>query len=118
VCFARCGRNRADCVAQGANVGEIIGLFINGWVSERFGYRYTVMTCLVMIIGFTAIFFTAQSVIALQVAEILCGIVSYLLFCMLGLAETNVLCSRGECSKHVSPVYLTEGADKAFLLPI
>jgi SP family general alpha glucoside:H+ symporter-like MFS transporter len=57
-------------------VGEIIGLFINGWVSERFGYRYTVMSCLVLIIGFTAIFFTAQSVIALQVAEILCGIVS------------------------------------------
>jgi fucose permease len=63
---------------QGANVGEIIGLFINGWVSERFGYRYTVMTCLVLIVGFTAIFFTAQSVIDLQVAEILCGIVRIL----------------------------------------
>lgn len=48
---------------------------INGYVSERFGYRYTVMTCLALIIAFTAIFFTAQSVIALQVAEILCGIV-------------------------------------------
>jgi SP family general alpha glucoside:H+ symporter-like MFS transporter len=55
-------------------VGEILGLFINGWVSERFGYRYTVMTCLVLIIGFVAIFFTAQSVVDLQVAEILCGI--------------------------------------------
>jgi SP family general alpha glucoside:H+ symporter-like MFS transporter len=32
------------------------------------------MTCLVLIIGFTAIFFTAQNVIDLQVAEILCGI--------------------------------------------
>ncbi|KAE9373635.1 maltose permease MAL61 [Stipitochalara longipes BDJ] len=61
-------------LSNGANVGEIIGLFINGFVSERFGYRYTVMTCLVLIIGFTAIFFTAQSVIDLQVAEILCGI--------------------------------------------
>lgn len=67
---------QADLALQGANVGEIIGLFINGWVSERFGYRYTVMTCLILIIAFTAIFFTAQSVIALQVAEILCGIVS------------------------------------------
>jgi MFS family permease len=71
--------SQANFVLQGANVGEIIGLFINGWVSERFGYRYTVMTCLVLIIGFTAIFFTAQSVIALQVAEILCGIVSIIL---------------------------------------
>jgi MFS transporter, SP family, general alpha glucoside:H+ symporter len=61
-------------LSNGANVGEIIGLFINGWVSERFGYRYTVMTCLALIIAFTAIFFTAQSVVALQVAEILCGI--------------------------------------------
>ena len=61
-------------LSNGANVGEVIGLFINGFVSERFGYRYTVMTCLVLIIAFTAIFFTAQSVIAIQVAEILCGI--------------------------------------------
>ncbi|KAF2002488.1 maltose permease MAL61 [Amniculicola lignicola CBS 123094] len=61
-------------LSNGANVGEIIGLFINGFVSERYGYRYTVMTCLVLIIGFTAIFFTAKDVVALQVAEILCGI--------------------------------------------
>jgi MFS transporter, SP family, general alpha glucoside:H+ symporter len=61
-------------LSNGANVGEILGLFINGWVSERYGYRYTVMTCLVMIIGFVAIFFTAQSVVDLQIAEILCGI--------------------------------------------
>ncbi|KAH6723738.1 MFS transporter [Leptodontidium sp. 2 PMI_412] len=61
-------------LSNGANVGEIIGLFINGYVSERFGYRYTVMTCLTLIIAFTAIFFTAQTVVHLQVAEILCGI--------------------------------------------
>ncbi|KAF2471131.1 maltose permease MAL61 [Lindgomyces ingoldianus] len=61
-------------LSNGANVGEIIGLFINGWVSERYGYRYTVMTCLTLIIAFTAIFFTAKDVVALQVAEILCGI--------------------------------------------
>lgn len=61
-------------LSNGANVGEIIGLFINGWVSERFGYRYTVMTCLTLIIALTTIFFTAQSVVSIQVAEILCGI--------------------------------------------
>ncbi|CAD0043994.1 unnamed protein product [Aureobasidium pullulans] len=49
-------------LSNGANVGEIIGLFINGFVSERFGYRYTVMTCLVMIAAVTAVFFTAQNV--------------------------------------------------------
>ncbi|KAI0120934.1 alpha glucoside transporter [Xylariales sp. AK1849] len=61
-------------LSNGATVGEIIGLLINGWVSERFGYRYTVMVCLLLIIAFTAIFFTAQNIVALQVAEILCGI--------------------------------------------
>lgn len=61
-------------LSNGANVGEIIGLFINGYVSERFGYRYTVMTCLVLIIAFTSLFFTAQNLITLQVAEVLCGI--------------------------------------------
>lgn len=61
-------------LSNGATVGEIIGLLINGWVSERFGYRYTVIGCLTLVIGFTAIFFTAQDVVALQVAEILCGI--------------------------------------------
>jgi SP family general alpha glucoside:H+ symporter-like MFS transporter len=61
-------------LSNGANVGEIIGLFINGWVSERFGYRYTVMTCLVLIIAITAVFFTAQNLVSILVAEILCGI--------------------------------------------
>jgi SP family general alpha glucoside:H+ symporter-like MFS transporter len=27
-------------LSNGANVGEIIGLFINGFVSEKYGYRY------------------------------------------------------------------------------
>lgn len=62
---------------QGAHCGEIIGLFINGYVSERFGYRYTVLTCLVLVAAFTAIFFTAQNVQTLLAAEILCGVVSF-----------------------------------------
>ncbi|KAI0006830.1 putative MFS alpha-glucoside transporter [Xylariaceae sp. FL0662B] len=61
-------------LSNGAVVGEIIGLLINGWVSERFGYRYTVISCLTLIIAFTAIFFTAQTVVHLQVAEVLCGV--------------------------------------------
>lgn len=47
---------------------------LNGWVSERIGYRYTVMASLALVIGFTAIFFTAPNVQVLLVAEILCGI--------------------------------------------
>ncbi|RFU80639.1 sugar porter sp family mfs transporter [Trichoderma arundinaceum] len=61
-------------LSNGATVGEIIGLFINGFVSERFGYRKTVMGCLVLVAALTAIFFTAPNVETLLVAEILCGI--------------------------------------------
>jgi SP family general alpha glucoside:H+ symporter-like MFS transporter len=61
-------------LSNGVIVGEIIGLFLNGYISEAIGYRYTVMACLCLIIGFTAIFFTAQTVVHLLVAEILCGI--------------------------------------------
>jgi len=32
------------------------------------------MTCLVLVAAFTAIFFTAKSVVDIQIAEILCGI--------------------------------------------
>ncbi|KAH8880563.1 putative MFS alpha-glucoside transporter [Thozetella sp. PMI_491] len=61
-------------LSNGANVGELIGLLINGFVSERFGYRYTVIACLFLIIAWTALFFTAQNVTTLLVAEILAGI--------------------------------------------
>lgn len=61
-------------LSNGANVGELIGLIINGWVSERFGYRYTVIGCLVLVIAWTSLFFTAQNVQTLLAAEILCGI--------------------------------------------
>lgn len=61
-------------LSNGANVGQMIGLMINGFVSERFGYRKTVMVSLVLIIGFIAIFFTAPNIETLLVGEILCGI--------------------------------------------
>ncbi|OQE31443.1 hypothetical protein PENSTE_c001G02148 [Penicillium steckii] len=61
-------------LSNGAYVGEIIGLFINGFASERFGYRYTLMACLILVSAWTAIFFTAQNIQALLAAEILCGI--------------------------------------------
>ncbi|KAI9934714.1 hypothetical protein ASPWEDRAFT_175441 [Aspergillus wentii DTO 134E9] len=61
-------------LSNGAYVGEIIGLFFNGWASERIGYRYTIMACLLLLSAFTTIFFTAPNVKALLAAEILCGI--------------------------------------------
>ncbi|KAK4626468.1 Alpha-glucosides permease MPH2 [Fulvia fulva] len=60
-------------LSNGALVGQFIGLFINGWASERFGYRKTVMTCLALIIAFITIFFTAPNIETLLIGEILCG---------------------------------------------
>ena len=76
-------------------MGELIGLVINGYVSERYGYRFTVITCLFLIIAWTALFFTAQNVTTLLVAEILAGIVSNP-FPALEYANVS---SRGVCSK-------------------
>lgn len=61
-------------LSNGANVGSIIGLIINGWVSERIGYRKTVMGCLVLITAFISILFTAQNVQTLLAGEILMGL--------------------------------------------
>ena len=52
----------------------MIGLFINGYVSERFGYRWTLLGSLIWLTGFIALFFTADNVLTLLAAEILCGI--------------------------------------------
>ncbi|KAH9886134.1 general substrate transporter [Xylariomycetidae sp. FL2044] len=61
-------------LSNGANVGSIIGLFLNGFLSERFGYRYTIMGCLVWLAAFITLFFTAQNVQTLLAAEVLCGL--------------------------------------------
>ena len=60
--------------SQGANVGEIIGLFINGVVSERLGYKRTILVCLIAMAGLIAIPVTANSIEALLVYYILAGI--------------------------------------------
>ncbi|KAK3370660.1 hypothetical protein B0H63DRAFT_319285 [Podospora didyma] len=61
-------------LSNGANVGELIGLLLNGYVSERFGYRYTIIGALTLVIAWTALFFTAPNVQTLLAAEVLCGI--------------------------------------------
>lgn len=63
-----------SALGNGAYAGEFIGLLINGWASERFGYRYTIMACLILVTAWTAIFFTAPNINSLLAAEILCGI--------------------------------------------
>jgi SP family general alpha glucoside:H+ symporter-like MFS transporter len=59
---------------NGAAVGEIIGLVLNGFVAERFGYRKTMLGALSSITCLIFIQFFAPSVEVLQVGNILMGI--------------------------------------------
>ncbi|KAF2093605.1 sugar transporter [Rhizodiscina lignyota] len=61
-------------LSNGASVGSIIGLIINGYVSERIGFRKTMMAALSIIIGIIFIPFFAPSLEVLLVGQILIGI--------------------------------------------
>ncbi|KAI2730781.1 hypothetical protein CBS147332_2633 [Penicillium roqueforti] len=53
--------------------GQIVGLFVNGIVSERYGYRKTLMACLATTVGFIFILFFAPNVQTLVAGELLMG---------------------------------------------
>ncbi|ETN41539.1 uncharacterized protein HMPREF1541_03475 [Cyphellophora europaea CBS 101466] len=61
-------------LSNGTQCGQIIGLIINGWASERFGYRWTVIVCLALITCWVSIMFTATTLNQLLVAYILSGV--------------------------------------------
>jgi SP family general alpha glucoside:H+ symporter-like MFS transporter len=60
--------------SNGARAGEVIGLLINGFVSERFGYRKTMIGALIAMAGFIFILFFAPNVQTLVIGEVFCGI--------------------------------------------
>jgi SP family general alpha glucoside:H+ symporter-like MFS transporter len=61
-------------LSNGARVGEIIGLFINGILAEAFGMKQTMIGTLVLLCGLIFISFFAQNIQTLLAAEILMGI--------------------------------------------
>ncbi|KAM0754348.1 MFS alpha-glucoside transporter-like protein [Meredithblackwellia eburnea MCA 4105] len=60
-------------LSNAVQVGSILGLMINGWACDRFGYKKTIGISLFLIIAFIAITFTAKSITVLLVGELLCG---------------------------------------------
>lgn len=60
-------------ISNAMNVGQIIGLFINGIVSEKFGYRKTMLASLVCTIAFIFILFFAQDKATLLAGELCIG---------------------------------------------
>ncbi|KAJ5263561.1 hypothetical protein N7478_011166 [Penicillium angulare] len=61
-------------LSNGARVGEIIGLFINGLLAEAFGMKKTMIGTLIVLCGLIFISFFAQNIQTLLAAEILMGI--------------------------------------------
>lgn len=58
---------------NGSTAGQIVGLLIAGYISERFGFRKTMITALIITICFIFIQFFATGLIMLEVAQILLG---------------------------------------------
>lgn len=61
-------------LSNGVRVGEIIGLWINGYVSERLGYRWTMQISLVSMSGFIFFFFFGHDISLLLAGQLLVGI--------------------------------------------
>jgi SP family general alpha glucoside:H+ symporter-like MFS transporter len=59
---------------NGAAAGEIMGLFLNGFIAEKLGYRKTMLGALTLITGLIFIQFFAPTVEVLQVGSVLMGI--------------------------------------------
>jgi len=60
--------------SNGARAGEVLGLILNGFISERLGFRKTMIGALFAMIAFIFILFFAPNVQTLVVGEIFCGI--------------------------------------------
>lgn len=60
-------------LSNGARAGEIFGLIMAGWVSDRYGYKMTTIASLVLMIMFVFVLFFAPNIQVLVVGEVLCG---------------------------------------------
>lgn len=61
-------------LTNGATVGEIIGLFFNGLVTDRFGYHKTMIGSLIWLSIFVFLAFFGFNIKMLLAADILCGL--------------------------------------------
>ncbi|KFY55620.1 hypothetical protein V496_06942 [Pseudogymnoascus sp. VKM F-4515 (FW-2607)] len=87
-------------LSNAINVGQILGLFANGIISERFGYRKTMMGSLIFTMAFIFVLFFAQNVETLLVGEFLMGF-------PLGVFQTLTVTYASEVCPVVLRCYLT-----------
>lgn len=61
-------------LSMGSKVGIIIGIFMNGYLAEKFGMKRLMLICYPLICAFTFILVFAKSLPVLLIGEILCGL--------------------------------------------
>jgi SP family general alpha glucoside:H+ symporter-like MFS transporter len=60
-------------LSNGARAGEIFGLIVAGWITDRYGSKKTTIVFLVMMIGTIFALFFAPNIQVLVAGEVLCG---------------------------------------------
>ena len=78
-------------LANGANVGIIIGGFANGYLSQKFGYRKVCLAALFCMNWLLFILFFAKTPQVLLVGQILCGL-TWGVFATTGPAYASEIC--------------------------
>ena len=58
---------------NGSSVGSLLGLYLAGFLTDRFGFRKTIMLSLFLALCFVFIQFFATSLVVLQIGQILLG---------------------------------------------
>ena len=64
-------------LSNGARAGEIVGLILAGFITDRFGSKITTISFLIMMLGTIFVLFFAPNIQVLVAGEVLCGMVSY-----------------------------------------
>ncbi|KAF9883496.1 hypothetical protein FE257_003410 [Aspergillus nanangensis] len=78
-------------LSNGANAGIVIGGFLNGYLSTKYGYKKVIMVSLFFMNWFNFILFFASSAPVLLVGQVLCGL-TWGVFATTGPAYASEVC--------------------------
>lgn len=78
-------------IGNGTACGTIIGAFINGYITARYGYRVVLLSSLVALTAFIFIPFFAKNIQTILAGEFLCGI-PFGVFAVAGPAYASEVC--------------------------
>ncbi|OAL25536.1 hypothetical protein AYO22_04855 [Fonsecaea multimorphosa] len=94
---------------NGSNIGQLAGLFLAGLLSERLGFRKTLMIALVLTPFLILIQFFAPSLVVLEIGQILLGI-------PMGLFQTTTIVYAAEVAPTSVRPMLTSWASQMWVL--